>query len=231
VRSISMRGRRTGRIAVLRDGIGRGARTCVARGGFSPSGCGGRDERCGGGVFTEAGNAPARRCRADGACLGVAAAAGPGTEADGTDGAPVGRVGVKFIRVRAATGEGRETRAGGRGRGAGVGRRRRASQAPPAAAATARRTPPPRGAKRGRRRNAEARPTGRTEGIGSGAFREARSRSTSLRRLTFGRSAGASATRADGGSRCRGRRRARARVRPPPPPPRRRRGALCARRR
>jgi len=229
---MALRGRRTGRIAVFRGRIGCGARTGVVRGGATrASGWGGKDKCCGGSAFAGAGDVPARWWGTGGSCGKTAATAGMETAAGGTVGALPGRVGVKFIRVRAATGEGRETRADGRGRGAGVGRRRRASQAPPAAAATARRTPPPRGAKRGRRRNAEARPTGRTEGIGSGAFREARSRSTSLRRLTFGRSAGASATRADGGSRCRGRRRARARVRPPPPPPRRRRGALCARRR
>jgi len=229
---MALRGRRTGRIAVFRGRIGCGTRTGVVRGGATrASGWGGKDKCCDGSAFAGAGDVPARWWGTGGSCGKTAATAGMETAAGGTVGALPGRVEGGPLRARSATGGGRDTREDGRGRGAGVEKRRRASQPPPAAAAAARSIPPPRGTKRGRRRNVEARPTGRTEGIGSGAFREARSRSTSLRRLTFGRSSGANATRADGGSRCRERRRVRDRARPTPPPPRRRRAAPCARRR
>ena len=105
-------------------------------------------------------------------------------------------------------------------------RTKRSASHPPV---SARVIPSPAGRNQRRRREAVSRPTGRTAGTVSGTLRAARSRKTSLRRLTTTRSANGPTSPAGSGFRCRGRQRARERVKRAAHRHRRRQAGPCVR--
>lgn len=105
-------------------------------------------------------------------------------------------------------------------------RTKRSASHPPV---SARVIPSPAGRNQRRRREAVSRPTGRTAGTVSGTLRAARSRKTSLRRLTTTRSANGPTSPAGSGFRCRGRQRARERAKRAARRHRRRQAGPCVR--